>query len=297
MPSHEAMPSAVLRSLHVYPVKALRGSSPAHAVVEPWGLSGDRRWALADPAGRAVTQRQRPLLTLAHAQADPDGGLRVSAPGRDALTVAVPDASSAGTVVVEVFGSKVDAVPAGAEADAWFSDYTGADVQLVYMGDPAHDRPVDPDYARPGDTVSFADGYPLLAAATASLDTLNALVAQGDHAHEGPLGMERFRPNLVIGGTRPWEEDRWERIAVGEVVFRVVKPCGRCAVTTVDPRTAAKGKEPLRTLSRHRRTNGKVLFGQNLIPETTGTVRVGDPVRVLATRGGQPAGDPGPAVA
>lgn len=150
------------------------------------------------------------------------------------------------------------------------------------MDDPATRRPVDPQYARPGETVAFADGYPLLATTTASLDALNSLIARDVHAGEGPLPMNRFRPNLVLAGTDPWAEDGWSRLSVGEVGFRVAKPCGRCVVTTTDQATAARGKEPLHTLGRHRRIDGKLIFGQNLIPLGRGTIRVGDPVRVIA---------------
>lgn len=283
MPSDEVTSQPVLSSLHVHPVKALGGFAPAQAAVEPWGLAGDRRWMIADRDGKAVTQRQRPVLAPACAEPLPGGGVRVSAPGRTSLDVPVPDPAG-GTVVVDVFGTKVDAVPAGPEPDAWFSDHLGAEVRLVHMDDPARRRPLAPDHARAGETVSFADGFPLLVTTTASLDALNALVAAGDHAGEGPLPMERFRPSAVVDGTAAWEEDRWARIAVGEVVLRVVKPCGRCVVTTVDQRTGVRGREPLRTLSRYRGSGGKVVFGQNLVPESTGTLRLGDPVRVLATR-------------
>jgi uncharacterized protein YcbX len=94
--------------------------------------------------------------------------------------------------------------------------------------------------------------------------------------------MNRFRPNVVVAGTSPWAEDDWQRIAIGEVSFRVAKMCGRCVVTTTDQGTAERGKEPLRSLARHRRFGDRLAFGQNLVPETTGTVRIGDPVTVLA---------------
>lgn len=142
-------------------------------------------------------------------------------------------------------------------------------------------RPIDPEFARPGETVSFADGYPLLLTTLGSLDALNALIARGDRPGEGPLPMNRFRPNVVIEGTAPWAEDDWSRIAVGEVTFRVAKMCGRCVVTTTDQSTAERGREPLRTLARHRRFGDKLVFGQNLVPESPGSVRVGDPVRLL----------------
>ncbi|WP_367325141.1 MOSC domain-containing protein [Streptomyces sp. HUAS ZL42] len=273
------MGNAELLSIHVHPVKAFRGLAPREAVVEPWGLAGDRRWALIDDGGRVVTQRQQPRLALAAAEFLPGGGILLSAPGLDPLAVPLPEPF--GTVTLEIFGDKVEGVLADDAAHAWCSAYLGADVRLVHMDDPATRRPVDPEYALPGETVTFADGYPLLLTTAASLDALNSLIAQGEHGHEGPLPMNRFRPNVVVAGTEPWAEDGWSRITVGEVDFRVAKTCGRCVVTTTDQHTAGRGREPLLTLGRHRRIGGKLVFGQNLVPLTHGTIRVGDPVTVL----------------
>ncbi|MEV8566299.1 MOSC N-terminal beta barrel domain-containing protein [Streptomyces sp. NPDC051322] len=270
---------AVLQSIHVYPVKSLAGQAPDSVVVEPWGPAGDRRWMLVDAAGTAVTQRQQPRLALAGAEPLSDGGIRLSAPGCEPLTVRVPGPAAA--IGVRLFGDKIEVVPAHACAHTWFSTYLGTEVRLVHLDDPARRRTIDPRYARPGETVSLADGYPLLVTTAASLDALNSLIAQGDLPDEGPLPMDRFRPSLVVAGVPPWAEDDWLRIAVGDIPFRVVKPCGRCVVTTTDQHTAERGKEPLRTLARHRRVDSDLLFGQNLIPELTGVIRVGDPVHIL----------------
>lgn len=274
------MGDARLQSIHVHPVKAFRALAPGEAGVEPWGLAGDRRWALIDDGGKVVSQRREPRVALAAAELLPGGGIRLSAPGMEPLEVTVP--RPVGTVPVAIFQDKVEAVPAeDAAAHAWCSDYLGADVRLVHMDDPATRRPVDPDYAFEGETVSFADGFPLLLTTTASLDALNSLIARGDHADEGPLPMDRFRPNIVVSGTEAWAEDDWSRLAIGEVVFRVAKTCGRCVVTTTDQATAARGREPLHTLGRHRRLGGKLVFGQNLVARSRGTIRVGDPVTIL----------------
>ncbi|GHA04090.1 MOSC domain-containing protein [Streptomyces echinoruber] len=275
------MGSAELCSIHVHPVKAFRGVALREAVVEPWGLAGDRRWVLIDDGGKVVTQRQQPHLALAAAELLPGGGVRLSAPGREPIGVPVPP--PARTVMVDIFGTEVAAVPAAdAAAHAWCSDYLGQEVRLVHMDDPARRRPVAPAYGLPGETVSFADECPLLLTSPASLDALNSLIAQGDHAHEGPLPMNRFRPSVVVSGTEPWAEDDWSHITIGEVTFRVANACGRCVVTTVDQSTAERGREPLRTLGRHRRFGDKLVFGQHLVPRSPGTIRVGDPVKVLA---------------
>lgn len=272
------MTTPEVSALHLYPVKSLRAVGMREAVVEPWGLAGDRRWMLVDArTQKAVTQREEPRLALLTAECAAGGGLRLTAPGRAPLDVPVPPPGP--LEPVRLFAGKVEVLPAGEAADAWFRDcLDGAPVSLMHLDDPAVRRPVDPEYARPGDTVSLADGYPLLVTTTASLAALNALIAQGDRAHEGPLPMNRFRPNVVVGGTAPWDEDEWRRIRIGEITFRVPKPCGRCIVTTTDQATGGRGKEPLRTLARHRNFGTKLIFGQNLIPEHSGTLRLGDPL-------------------
>jgi uncharacterized protein YcbX len=216
---------------------------------------------------------------LAHAEGLPGGGLRLTAPGMPPLVVEVPGPGD--PIPVEVFKDKVEAVPAGAAASAWLRDYLGVEAGLVHMDAPELRRPVDPEYSEPGDTVSFADAFPLLLTTTSSLDALNSLIAQGDHADEGPLPMTRFRPNVVIDGTAPWAEDDWRSVRIGEVVFSVAKPSARCVVTTTDQSTAERGKEPLRTLARHRRFGDRLVFGQNLIPRGAGTIRLGDPLDIL----------------
>ncbi|MEU1000120.1 MOSC domain-containing protein [Streptomyces tibetensis] len=274
------MGNAHLHSIHLHPVKAVRGLAPRQAVVEPWGLAGDRRWVLIDDGGKVVTQRQQPRLARVAAELLPGGGVRLSAPGMPPLTVPVPRPSV--TVPVEIFRDKVEAVPAEDEAaHAWCSSHLGIEVRLVHLDDPATRRPLAPEYARPGETVSFADGFPLLLTTTASLDALNSLIAQGEYAGEGPLPMNRFRPNVVVTGTPAWAEDDWSRLAIGDVTFRVAKTCGRCVVTTTDQDTGERGREPLFSLGRHRRRDGKLVFGQNLVPLSRGTIRVGDPLRIL----------------
>jgi uncharacterized protein len=274
--------SVRLTDIWRYPVKSCRGQRLAEAAVEPWGLAGDRRWMLVDGDGRFVTAREHPRLVLAAPVPDGDV-IRLTAPGLPGLTVAVPEAG-AEQVPVRVWSSELLAAAASDEAARWLSKVAGMDVRLVYLDDPAR-RPASPEFSQPGDVVSFADGFPLLLASEGSLARLNEWIAGGNHAQEGPLPMTRFRPNVVVAGADPFAEDGWRVIRIGAVTFRVAKGCGRCVLTTVDPRTAAKGKEPLATLARHRRWDGSVWFGVNLIPDSPragDTIRLGDPVLVIA---------------
>ena len=266
--------------MYRYPVKSCRGDRLAAGTVEPWGLAGDRRWMIVDVGGEVVTAREHPRLVLVTPFLEA-GGLRLTGPDGPDLTVSAPRGDE--LIPVTVWQSKLLAAPAGAAADAWFSRVTGERVRLVYLDDPTRRRP-NPDYSRDGDRVSFADGYPLLLTTDSSLAALNEAIAAGPLAAEGPLPMRRFRPNLVVAGTAPWAEDGWRRLRVGDVTLRSVKGCDRCVLTTIDPDTAATGKEPIATLARCRRWDGKVWFGVNLIPDGPQpgrSVRVGDPVEIL----------------
>jgi uncharacterized protein len=173
---------------------------------------------------------------------------------------------------VQVWSSRVAALVHDA-GSAWLSDALGRRCQLVYMPDDV-ERAVNPLRGRPGDVVSFADGYPFLLIGQGSLDDLNGRMS-------APLPMIRFRPNLVVEGAAAFAEDGWPRVRIGAVTFRNVKPCDRCVMTTVDPETGNKGAEPLRTLATYRAWGGAVWFGVNLIAENTGTLRVGDAVEAL----------------
>ncbi|SOB80233.1 MOSC domain-containing protein [Streptomyces sp. 1331.2] len=278
-----------LTGLHVYPVKSMYRLSPETAEVHPWGLVGDRRWMLADPTGRFVSQRENTALGQIRPGLLPDGSLTLTAPDGSRIEVPAPAIAAGDPLAdVEVWGDRFHAVEAAKEAHAWIAEHLG-DYRLVHLDDPLA-RPVDPEYGRPGDTVSMADGFPLLLTTSASLDRLNELIAAEHPEDHETLPMERFRPNVVVAGTAPWAEDGWRRIRIGGLTFKVVKPCGRCVVTTTDQETGERrGKEPLRTLARHHRLLRKAAFGQNLIPErpvgvegdVLGTLRVGDEVEVL----------------
>jgi hypothetical protein len=171
---------------------------------------------------------------------------------------------------VQVWDDVTDAVDAGDVAAEFVSRHLDAAARLLFMPDSTL-RQVSLDYARPGDRVSFADGFPLLLIGQASLDELNRRLPD-------PVAMVRFRPNIVVSGATPHAEDGWRRLRVGDVDLDVVKPCARCAVPNVDPETAVAGREPTRTLAGYRRWDGKIWFGQNVLHRSAGVLRVGDPV-------------------
>jgi len=260
--------------INIYPVKSTRRITLDESDVQPRGLPWDRRWMLVDAQGKFMTARQHPSLAVVDTRLD-DTTLHISVAGQPELKLPLQAVEHELTKVT-VWRDQCDAVPVGAEADTWFTDYLGVECRLVRMTDDLV-RGVDPVYGQVGDEVSFADGFPMLLIAEASLNDLNTRLEQ-------PVSMRRFRPNLVVDGDLPYAEDGWRRIRIGNVEFEGVKNCSRCIFTTIDPDTGIKhpGTEPLRTLSQYRRRpEGGVYFGENMIPRSGGVLRVGNFVEVL----------------
>ncbi len=271
-----------LSGLFIYPVKSLRGLAVESATVDALGLVGDRRFLVVDEQGQFLTQRTLPRMALIET-ALTARDLVLRAPHSGSCAVPLVDATPAPLLQVRVWKSEgLLAEDCGVEIAVWLSEFLRTPCSLVRIG-AAFQRPVlKPCKARPGDLVSFADGFPFLLASEASLADLNDhLVARDEDA----LPMDRFRPNLVVTGCAAFAEDCWPRLRIGDIVFRAGGPCGRCVVTTTDQLTAERGKEPLRTLATYRRDATEptdVNFGQNLIHETkSGTLRVGDAVEPL----------------
>ena len=277
------MDELVLAGITVYPLKSGAGLDLDASDMEPCGLCGDRRWMAIDGDGVCVTARERPQLVRIRAEND-GTALRLGMQSREPLTVRYPD-SGAPAARVWIWGQACSALDAGDTAARWMSDALNKPVRLVAMDDRFKRRP-DPDCTLPEDEVSFADCYPVLAIGRSSLDDLNTRTP-------APASMRRFRPNFVVSGGEPYEEDGWRRIRIGSVEFEGVENCERCELPTVDPETGIPdpGREPMRTLARYRRrVTGGVFLGQNLVPRGAGTVRVGDRVVVLESAdGGQSA--------
>jgi uncharacterized protein YcbX len=260
-----------IASLHIYPIKSLGGIGVTEARVTDRGFEHDRRWMLVDHDGTFITQREVPAMACLHTAAADEGFAVTDLRNGDVLHL--PWALDEGAdAMVEVWSARVRAREASRDRSAWFSAHLGRPVRLVHMPDTSHRR-VDGRYAE--GLTSFSDGFPWLIISQASLDDLNARLAE-------PVGMERFRPNIVVAGGAAIQEDDWREVMVGDVRFTLVKPCARCTITTTDQRTGERSKEPLRTLAGYRTRQGKVMFGVNAVGAVTGRVRVGDPVTVVS---------------
>jgi len=260
--------NVTLSELFIYPIKSCAGISLKSAELCATGLRHDRRWMLVDETGEFMSQRAHPRMALISTHLS-DELLIVGAPGMPDLEIPLRQENKS-LLVVSIWGDTNKGALVSGEADRWFSEFLAFPCRLVRKPDDDL-RLVDSLYAESGDQVGFADGFAFLLVSEASLEDLNGRL-------EDPLPMNRFRPNFVVRGCRPYAEDGWSRLKIGSVPFRVAEPCPRCAITTVDQRTGARGKEPLRTLATYRKFDGEVFFGRNLIHDALGTVRVGDPV-------------------
>lgn len=271
------MPDPILRvaALFRYPLKSAAGVRCREVELDRFGVRDDRRWMIIDPAGSPVTQREAPRLALLRARSAPEGLHLEWGNGEARATVEQPG-QAVPRVPVTIWGDSLYLPVADDAANAWLAARLGLEVRLAWMPDDA-ERPVNPRYAKPDDRTSLTDGYPLHIIGSGSMADLNDRLEQ-------PVGVERFRPNIYVEGPPAFDEDSWAKVRIGGAVLRVVKPCPRCAITTVDPETGSRGREPLRTLSTYRKRKGGVMFGQNALHEGTGTLRVGDSVEVLSRR-------------
>lgn len=258
-------------ALHVYPIKSCRGLSLKSSRFDAIGPLYDRRLMLVDPAGSFLSQRKLPRMALIETVIAPTS-INVKVP--DVPLLKVPLNTRGGDrVEVEIWGGRGEAEDAGDHAADWFSSFLETECRLVRFPDDGF-RPVDPEYARFEARVAFADGFPALLTSEASLEDLNARASEH-------VPMDRFRPNIVIDGESPFEEDGWRQVRIGEVTLDVVKPCSRCTITTVNQRTAQAAKEPLTTLATFRKEGNAVHFGQNCVQHGPGTIRLGDEVEIL----------------
>ncbi|HJR17282.1 MAG TPA: MOSC N-terminal beta barrel domain-containing protein [Gemmatimonadales bacterium] len=257
-----------LTGLNIYPIKSARGIPLNQSVVDDFGLLYDRRWMVVDESGLFLSQRSHPRLALVVPTIG-QGALEVNAPGMPPLKVPLQPSDAVATQV-RVWDDVCPATWTGEHAAEWFSRFLGSRCSLVHMADQVV-RPADPAYAPATTRVSFADAFPFLIISEESLADLNARLPN-------PLPMNRFRPNLVVAGGEPYSEDSWNHVEIGGLRLRLVKPCDRCMVTTTDQATGTRGTEPLRTLAAYRKVNGQVMFGQNAVHESSGQLRIGDPV-------------------
>jgi len=263
-----------IRSIHIYPIKGMRGISLPSAQLQPEGFVSDRRWMLVDDDGTFISQRTHPEMTM-FIPSISRGILTVASKGEE-ITIPTEELTE-DHIDVRVFDDNMKATVVSDEVSKWFSERLHTSLRLVKVSQVTNRIKDFSKYvvAEPKETVvSFADGYPYLILGTASMDLLNSKM-------EVDLDIDRFRANIVVDTDQPHDEDIWKSIQIGDQQMIVIKPCARCQVPTIDQQTGEMGKQPNTALATYRRDGRKVNFGMNAVALTNGSVSVGDTIVVM----------------
>jgi len=278
------MPNPFVTAIHVYPVKSMKGIALEKATLTATGLLHDRSWMVVGPDGRFVTQRNQPRLGLVHTRLEARG-VTLELDGHGCITLPYETVEGA-RIETQVWGDACEAVDQGPEVSAWLTRAVGSPVTLrVVRMAPEFTRPQNqPERFGPDTSTQFADSAPFLLTSEDSLTELNRVLAAQGHA---PVPMNRFRPNIVVRGIEPFAEHRVQDLLGPGWRLRLVDPCERCLVTTINQETAVRdtSREPYLTLRRINPAPGPKpgpAFGQNaLLGHGEGrAIAVGDPLSV-----------------
>lgn len=264
------MAALSVSGLSIYPVKSCREIIINSTDVEYFGLKNDRRWMVVDEYGVMLTQRKVSKMCLIQPKVT-ETGIILQSEFMDALHVKYPFSNK--KIKVKVWADECPAYDSGDSAATWLSEFLSIKCRLVYFPDNEF-RQVDLDYANEGDKTAFSDGFPLLLISQESLNDLNSRLIF-------PVRMNRFRPNIIINGCNPYEEDLWKKVRIGEITYRIVKPCSRCVIPNINIDTAEREEQPIKELAKYRKRNNKIFFGQNVIASSTGKISVGMGIEVI----------------
>ena len=255
-------------SLYIYPIKSCGGIRVPEIILTPHGPQYDRQFVLINDKGKFLSQRdfQETKMCLIETELR-DETLLVRAPNMPEIGVSL-EPREGPIVGVTLHSDTCLGLDQGDALAEWFSEVIGSKCRLIGYAE-KYPRLRESDFLGRKIHISFADSYPLLIISEESLGDLNSRLAE-------PLPMNRFRPNIVVSGCKPYAEDQWQEIRVGNVKLQGAKQCVRCAIPTTDQTTGKRSKEPLRTLAKYRKTSEGVVFGRNYLHLNEGIIRERD---------------------
>ena len=261
-----------IHSLHIYPVKSCQGISLESVELVDTGFKYDRHWMVIDKQGQFLSQRQLPNMALIKARLTPQT-LTLSTTQNNQLIIPLTDKAASFTSV-KIWNASCRAAIVSNDASQWFSNFLETPCDLVFLPQ-TEKRHVDSHYANTGQTVGFADGFPLLVVSRASIDLLNSHLPQ-------KVNIDRFRANIIIDGCEAHAEDEWSQISVNDIEIQLVKACSRCVIPSINQQTAKKHLTLLKTLASYRRRrDGRIYLGQNGLHRSSGTISRGQLVTIL----------------
>jgi uncharacterized protein YcbX len=266
-----------VKHLFVYPIKSMAGIQCDRVVIGPYGLNNDRQFMLVNAQGEFITQRQFPQLARFIPRLT-DSSVDLTYSDDQAfyhLTIPLSiEESLDDRMNVSVWRKSFDALRVGKEYDEFFSDILGANCHLVRTMDKSTQQLSLEGFFPENRTRTFVDSQPILIIGTASLSDLNSRLSP-----ESQVGLDRFRPNVVVETTKAFEENNWRKIKIDNVLLKGVKRCARCVMINIDQQSGQRNSEPLKTLSTYRREENKVLFGHYFTPQVhEGIIHVGSTI-------------------
>lgn len=261
--------SGRITGIFYYPVKSCRGIPAESVEIGERGIENDRYWVVANSEGKAITQREISKMALIEPSVDAKGALTLKCHDRSACEVTPGEGSK--STKVDVWGTQCDGIDEGDEVAKWLSEYLQTECRLVRVADDNNRQCAVPLPDGSPVKLTFVDGVSFLVISQESLDDLNSRLSE-------PVSIERFRPNIVVAGLGAFAEDACDELQIGDITFYKVQPCERCVITTIDPESAVKGVEPLKTLNSYRRVDKAVIFGTYFLHSKAGKISVSDEV-------------------
>jgi len=244
-----------IEKLYIYPVKSLAGIEVNASKLTGFGLEHDRRCVIIDEDNNFLSQRSLPEMATIKTSFKKDQLVLT----HEDSSITVPSFYEYGSIKsVKIWNDKAQAKHLSLSVDKWLSTILKQKCHLVYMQETVR-RQVDTNFAPIGQLVSFADAFPILITSLASHQELNKRL-------NDDISINRFRPNIVISGVKPFGEDDLGEFTINNIHFKAVKKCSRCIMPTINQKTGAKDKAKiLSELNKFRKIDGKVMFGQNII--------------------------------
>lgn len=261
----------LISELYIHPVKSMAAQPVSELTFTDLGPKHDRQWMLISDSGKFMSQRHTPVLCRFFPRVS-EKGLVIEFEGKHSPMVTFKGHLTPDTDV-SVWGDEFRAIDCGNEIAEWLGEMLNNDVRLVEISEHSN-RQIDTDYAQKGQYVGFADGFPTLVASSTSLMEFNSHL-------ESPIDMRRFRPNIVIDGAKPYAEDQWQKLRIGELELELVKPCSRCIMPSINPDNATKEMAVNQVLQKTRRKGRETYFGQNALHSSNGKIRIGQPVSLV----------------
>ena len=267
-----------VQAIYTAPVKSLALQTPASVFVGPRGIADDRRFYLVDEVGKLLTQRELGKLVQIGAEytAGPEW-LRLNFPDGNTQQGPVVLGRGIGT---QIWGRRVRGHVVEGDWQRALSEFCGQPVHLIAA-----------------DSAGQAfDEFPVSVISQASLERLNQERLNHERLSRqtsGPVSFEgtRFRPNFLLDGCNPHQEDEWLSglIQIGsELQLQPVMPDPRCAIVTQDPHTGERDADTLRLIMNYRPSPRNAYFGIYAIVARPGPVSVGDEVQVIKTTDSNP---------